>query len=114
MPATQVDLEKAIIGGADIEYNQKTGIYTFIYTINGTYVLPLLGQNYYPNLIFFLGKEEHIIVHDAHKPTYGDTVLATKVMYVALLYSTGRDQYYYIAKATLQNDTCKVIEHRVN
>ena len=53
-------------------------------------------------------------MRDAHKPTYEDTVSATKVMYVALLNSTGRDQYYYIAKATLQNDTWKVIEHRGN
>lgn len=41
--ATQVDLEKVIIGGADIEYDQKTGIYTFIYTSSGTYVVPLVG-----------------------------------------------------------------------
>ena len=114
VPATQVDLEKVIIGGADIEYDEKTGIYTFIYTGNSTYVTPLVGQNYPPDLIFFPGKEQLIIVRDAHKPTYEDTVSATKVMYVALLYSTGRDQYYYIAKATLQNDTWKVIEHRGN
>lgn len=114
VPATQVNLEKVIIGGANIEYNQKTGIYTFIYTSSGGYVVPLVGQNYSPDLIFFPGKEQLIIVPDVHKPTYEDTVSETKVMYVALLYSSGRDQYYYIAKATLQNDTWKVIEHRGN
>jgi hypothetical protein len=114
VPATQVDLEKVIIGGADIEYDQETGSYTFIYTGNGTYVTPLVGQNYPPDLIFFPGKEQLIIVRDAHKPTYETTVSETKMMHLALVYSSGRDQYYYIAKATLQNNTWKVIEHRGN
>jgi len=113
VPATPAHLQ-VIIGGADIEYHEKTGTYTFIYTSNGTYVVPLLRGNYPPDLIFFPGKEELITVPSVHKPTYEDTVSATKVMYVALQYSSGRDQYYYIAQAALQNGTWKVTEHRGN
>ena len=114
IPATNVSLQKVIIGGADVEYDRKTGIYTFIYTSNGTYVVSLVGQNYPPDFIFFPGKEQLIVVPDVDRPTYETTVLETKVMYVALLYSSGLDQYYYIARATLEKDTWKVMEHRGN
>lgn len=36
VPATKVELQEVIIGGADIKYDEKTGTYTFIYTGKGT------------------------------------------------------------------------------
>ena len=134
VPATKVDLEKVIIGGADMQYDEKTKTYTFTYTSNGPesppkttttdnstgvsitssgYVVPLINENYPPDVIFFPGKDQ-VIIATVDKPTYQATVSETKVMYIALEYSWGLDQYYYVAKATLQDDTWKVIQNRGN
>ena len=113
VPATNVSLEKVVIGGASIHYDTETGVYTFTYISDGTYVVPLVGQNYPPDLLFFPNREQLITV-SVDKPTYDATVLETQVMHVGLLYSLGLDQYYYVAKATLQNDIWKVIEDRGN
>jgi len=134
VPATKVDLEKVIIGGADVQYDEKTG-YTFIYTSHGTESPPkttttdnntgvsitvsggllvaLINENYPPDIIFFPGQAQ-VINATVDKPTYEATVSEMKVMYVALLYSSGRDQYYCVAKATLQDDIWKVIQNRGN
>jgi len=113
VPATKVNLEKVVIGGASIHYDPETGVYTFTYISDGAYVVPLVGQNYPPDLLFFPNREQLITV-SVDKPTYDATVLETQVMHVALLYSFGLDQYYYVAKATLQNDAWEVIEDRGN
>lgn len=135
VPATKVDLAKVIIGGADVRYDEKTKTYTFTYTSNGTESPPkttptdnntgvsitvsggllvaLINENYPPDIIFFPGQDQ-VIIATVDKPTYQATVSETKVMYVALLYSSGLDQYYCVAKATLQDDTWKVIQNRGN
>lgn len=133
VPATNVSLQKVVVGGA-VEYDQKTGIYTFIYTSNGTesspkttatdnttgvsvtvsgYVVALIEQDYPPDFIFFPGKEQ-LVIATVDKPTYQATVSETKLMYIALEYSYGLERYYYVAKATLQDGIWRVVENRGN
>jgi len=135
VPATKVDLQQVIIGGADIKYDEKTGTYTFFYTSNGTenspktmttdnktgvsvtgsvgYVTALVEEDYPPDFIFFPGKEQ-VIIATVHGPTYEATVSETKVMHIALEYSWGLERYFYLAKATLQDGKWKVVENRGN
>jgi len=110
VPATNVNLQKVIIGGADVIYDDKTGTYTFVYT-GKDYVTPLIGQGNPPDLIFFPGKEQ-VITATVDKSTYQVTVSETKVMHIALEYSYGLERYYYLAVANLQGDTWKVTQDR--
>jgi hypothetical protein len=112
MPATKVDLEKVVIGGADVKYDEETGTYTFIYT-GDDYVIALIDQDYPPDFIFFPGKEQ-IIIATVDKSIYQATVLETKLMHIALVYSYGLERYYYVAKANLQDGIWTVVENRGN
>jgi hypothetical protein len=116
MPATKVDLQKVVIGGADVKYNEETGTYMFIYGSGDTfsgYLIARIDQDYPPDFIFFPGKEQ-IIIATVDKSTYQAVVLETKLMHVALEYSYGLERYYYLAKAELQNGLWKVVENRGN
>ncbi len=112
MPATKVDLQKVVIGGADVTYDEETGTYTFTYT-GDDYVTALIDQDYLPDFIFFPGREQ-IITATVDKSTYQATVLETKVMHIALEYSYGLKRYYYVAKANLQDGIWMVVEERGN
>lgn len=134
MPATKVDIQRVVIGGADVKYDEKTGTYTFTYvggdtesspkttppddtagvSVTGSgWVTALIEQDYPPDFIFFPGKEQ-IIIATVDKPTYQATVSETKLMHIALEYSYGLKQYYYVAKANLQDGVWKVVENRGN
>jgi len=132
-PATGVYLDQVVIGGADVKYDEETGRYTFTYTgsdtenpqersttdndtdisvtPSGGYVTALIEKDYAPDLIFFPGREQ-VLPATVHKPTYQATVLETRVMHILIEYSWGSEQYYYVAKATLQDNVWKVIQDR--
>ena len=114
-PAIKVDLNNVIIGGADVEYDEKNGIYTFWYesAANSGLVATLNEEAYPPDFIFFPGKEQ-VIIATVHGPTYEATVSETKVMHIALEYSWGLERYFYLARATLQEGIWTVVENRGN
>jgi hypothetical protein len=134
-PATKVDLQEVIIGGADVKYDEKTGTYTFTYTSrvtddapkttttdsntgvsitsSGKYLTALIEKDYPPDFIFFPDSEQ-VIIATVDDSIYQGTVSQTNVMHVALFYSWGSQQYYYVAKATLQDGEWKVDEHKGN
>jgi hypothetical protein len=134
VPATKVDLQKVVIGGADVTYDEKAGTYTFTYTghcsegspkttitDNNTgvtvtacgIVIPLVEQDYPPDFVFFPGRQQAIAA-TVDESTYQATVSETKVMHIALEYSWGLKRYYYVAKASLQDGTWRVIQSRGN
>lgn len=135
VPATNVSLQKVVLGAADVEYDEKTGTYTFIYagghtgsslittttdnitcvsiTASGGYVTALIEQDYPSDFVLF-PRMEQIMIATVDKPIYQATVSETKVMHIALQYSYGLERYYYVARATLQDGIWKVVESRGN
>jgi len=134
VPATKVNLQKVIIGGADVIYDEKTGTYTFIYMGDGNenesepttenqggvtittsedYIMALVETDYPPDFIFYPGSPQTVVA-SVHRPTYQATVSENGLMHIALEYSWGLKQYYYVAKAILQDNTWNVTENRGN
>jgi hypothetical protein len=128
-PTTQVNLQKVMIGGADVTYDKYNGTYIFSYTgggggistskidkdtgvsvaFSGGFVTALQENDYPADFIFYPGLER-LIIASVNKPTYEDTVLRSKVMHVWLEYVWNQEQYYCITKANLQGNRWEITE----
>lgn len=109
VPATNVFLDRLIIGGGELSY-RSDGQYIFSYLSTEGYITSLEVQNLPRDLVFF-PEESMVFPAEVHRGTYEGSVIETGKWLIALEYSWGERHYVYIGEGTVNADGTWSIEY---